>query len=255
MKILAIGDVFSECGVKHTQIVLKDIINDEAIDFVIANGENASGSGISIGAYDELIDAGVDFITLGNHAYGKKDVYSLFETQPNIIRPLNYGDKGEGSKIVKCKGKKIGIINIMGRVGIDESINSPFDVVSGEIKKISEKCDFIIVDFHAEATSEKKAMMYYLDKKVSILFGTHTHIQTSDAQITKNGLGYITDLGMTGAIDSILGVDKDVILDRFVNNARGKFTYAYSDAMLSGCIFEIDENTNKCTNIKTINVR
>ena len=256
MNILAIGDIFAQCGVEHTSLVLRSVIEQENIDFCIANAENASGTGISRRDLDELTDAGVDFFTLGNHAFGKKDVVELFENEPNIIRPANFhlSNPGCGSKIVSACGKKLGIINIMGRVGVNIALDCPFEAVNREIDKLCDKCDFFVVDFHAEATSEKLAMKYHLDSRVSVLFGTHTHVQTADETVTPSGMGYITDLGMTGALDSILGVKKEIILSRFIKGHCQKFEYAYTRAMLSGAVFTIDEKTNLCTKIKRINV-
>lgn len=257
MRILAIGDIFGECGVEHVCMVLRSILEDENIDFCIANGENTSGTGITVSDYNKLYDAGVDAFTLGNHTFGKKDVFKLFDNETNIIRPANYpkGTPGKGSAVLKCNNKKIGIINIMGRVGIDISLDCPFRVCDEEIDKIKSQCDFIFVDFHAEATSEKRAMMYYLDSRVSALFGTHTHVQTADETVTKSGMGYITDLGMSGAEDSILGVKKEIILRRFIQALPQKFEYAYSGAVLCGAVFEIDDETNKCISVKRICVK
>ncbi len=256
MNILAIGDIFAQCGVEHTSLVLRSVLEQENIDFCIANAENASGSGISLGDYDELTDAGVDFFTLGNHAFGKKDVTQLFENEPNIIRPANFhhDNPGKGSAVVSVCGKKIGIINILGRVAINISLDCPFETVNREIDALADQCDFFVVDFHAEATSEKLAMKYHLDSRVSVLFGTHTHVQTADDQVTGQGMGYITDLGMTGAIESILGVKKEIILSRFIKGFGQKFEYAYGRASLNGAIFTIDEKTNLCTKIKRISV-
>ncbi len=256
MNILAIGDIFAQCGIEHTSLVLRGIREQEDIDFCIANAENASGTGISLRDYDELTDAGVDFFTMGNHTYGKKDVINLFENEPNIIRPANFhaSNPGKGSGVVSVKGKKIGIINIMGRVDIGISLDCPFEAVNREMEALKDKCDFFVVDFHAEATSEKLAMKYHLDSRAAVLFGTHTHVQTADETVTPSGMGYITDLGMTGALDSVLGVKKEIILSRFIKGYSQKFEYAYSRAALCGAVFTIDENTNLCTKIKRINV-
>ena len=257
MNILAIGDIFGSCGVEHTQTVLKGIIADENIDFCIANGENASGVGITRKNYDDLTDAGVDFFTLGNHSFGRQDVLKLFETEPNIIRPANYpsGAPGLGSAVVKCKGIRIGILNIMGRVNVNLSLDCPFEAAVREIEKIKENCDIIIVDFHAEATSEKRAMMFYLDGKVSAIFGTHTYVQTADELVTGRGTGYITDLGMTGCEDSVLGVDKNIIINRFTKAVPQKFEYPFGRAILCGAVFSIDEKTGRCKGVKRIAVR
>ncbi|MBR3932871.1 MAG: TIGR00282 family metallophosphoesterase [Clostridia bacterium] len=257
MNILAIGDIFGLCGVEHTEAVLKGIIQDENIDFCIANGENASGVGMTQRDYDRLTDAGVDVFTMGNHTFGKQDIFKLFEQENNILRPANYPDDvpGCGSVVMSAGNTKIGIINIMGRVNIDISLDCPFKACDTEIKKIKDKCDIIIVDFHAEATSEKRAMLFYLDGRVSALFGTHTHVQTGDDQVTGRGTGYITDLGMTGSVDSVLGVDKDIIIKRFITGLPQRFEYSGGRAALCGAVFNIDEKSGKCLGVKRIDVR
>lgn len=257
VKILTVGDIFGRCGVDHLGFVLPALKAEENIDFCIANGENASGSGIGTRDYDAITDAGVDVITLGNHTFGKKDVYSLFDNCYNILRPANYPCTvaGKGSAVFKCGGKRIGVINLMGRVNIPISLDCPFGTADREIEKIRKECDVIVVDFHAEATSEKKAMMYHLDSKVNVLFGTHTHIQTGDETITPRGMGYITDIGMTGAEDSVLGVEKDIILERFITGVGKKFEYSSSKPALWGAIFTIDDETLRCTSVKRVCVR
>ncbi len=254
LKILTIGDIFGQCGVEHTTFVLPGLIREENIDFCVANGENASGSGISRSDYEKLTDAGVDVITLGNHTFGKKDVFSLLNSSYDIIRPANYpeGVSGRGYGIYKRGDKKIGVINLMGRVDIPISLDCPFRIADKIIEEIGDECDIIITDFHAEATSEKKAMMYYLDSRVTVLFGTHTHVQTADETVTQRGMGYITDLGMTGAQESILGVDKDIIIERFITGVGRKFEYASGRATLCGAIFTIDDQTKKCIGVKRI---
>ncbi len=257
MKILAIGDIFAECGMEHLKAVLRGVITDEGVDFCVANGENASGTGISTHDYNELCDAGVDAITLGNHTFRRKDVINLLENETNIIRPANYpsGTAGGGSVIIGVNGVKVGIINIMGRLNIDIALDCPFKVCDREIERIGDSCDIILVDFHAESTSEKRAMLFYLDGRVSALWGTHTHVQTADEQTTRRGTGYITDLGMTGCEDSVLGVQKDIIVERFTTAIPRKFEYAYGRAMLCGAVFDIDEANGKCRSVKRICVR
>lgn len=257
MKILAIGDVFADCGMDHLKAVLGGIIADEGIDFCVANGENASGTGIARHDYDELCDAGVDALTLGNHTFRRKDILGLLENETNIIRPANYpeGTPGAGSCVLKVSGVRIGIINIMGRMNIDVPLDCPFKACDREIKKIEDECDIILVDFHAESTSEKRAMFFYLDGRVSALWGTHTHVQTADEQTSRRGTGYITDLGMTGCEESVLGVEKDIIIERFISPIPQKFEYAYGRAMLCGAVFDIDEMSGKCRAVKRICVR
>lgn len=254
MNILAIGDIFYQCGVSHTLAVLRGIKEDYNIDLCIANAENASGSGISSRNYDELTDAGVDIFTLGNHTFGKRDVLKLFDSQSNIIRPANYPESvpGKGMTTIKCNEKKVGIINLMGRVNISISLDCPFKAADRCIEKLKDECDIIVVDFHAEATSEKIAMKHYLDSRVSILFGTHTHVQTADETVTRDGMGYITDLGMTGVYDSAIGVEKEIILRRFLTGMPQRFEYASGRAALCGAVFGIDDESGRCVSVKRI---
>lgn len=256
MNILAIGDIFGRCGVEHACMVLRSIIAEERIDFCIANAENASGIGISRRDYDELTDAGVDAFTLGNHTFGKRDVLTLFENEYNIIRPANYppGTPGKGSVVLGCGDKKIGVINLMGRVNINVALDCPFRAFDVEYEALRNKCDILMVDFHAEATSEKKAMMYYTDSRADGLFGTHTHVQTADETVTPSHMGYITDLGMTGAEDSVLGVEKEIILKRFVTGIPQKFEYADGRSVLCGAVFSFDDETNRCISVKRLRV-
>ena len=251
MNILIIGDIFGDCGLNYTSLVLREIKQDYDIDFCIANAENVSGgNGITFGDYHTLCEAGVDAFTLGNHAFGKKDVVKLFENENNIIRPINYPDgaPGTGSMILTCKGKKICIINAMGRVNL-LNIACPFRTVENEIKRISDSADIILVDFHAEVTSEKIALGYYLDGKATCVYGTHTHVQTADETILPKGTAYITDIGMTGAIHSVLGISKEIIIQRFVTSLPQKFEHANGKARLCGIILHIDDTTCKCDKI------
>ena len=255
MNILIIGDIFGECGLNYVSLVLREIKQDYNIDFCIANAENTSGgNGLSYGDYHILCDIGIDGFTMGNHTFGRKDIVKIFENEENIIRPLNYpeGTPGKGSMILRCKGKNIGIINIMGRVNL-MNIDCPFRAIEAEITKLREKADIILVDFHAEATSEKIAMGYFLDGKTECVYGTHTHVQTADETILPGKTAYITDIGMTGAIHSVLGVNKNIIIDRFLTSLPQKFEHANGKAKLCGIILTIDDNTNKCTEIKRIN--
>lgn len=254
MKILLVGDIFGTCGMEYIKYTLRSIIDRENIDFVIANGENASGgNGLSYADYDTLMDIGVDVITMGNHTFGRKDIFKIFENQTNVIRPANYpkGTPGMGSTVVNCRGKRIGIINAMGRVNI-MNIDCPFTACDREIENIRDKADIIIVDFHAEATSEKRAMGYYLDGRVACVFGTHTHVETADNCLLPRGTAYITDIGMTGAIDSVLGVSPDVIIDRFITSLPQKFEHALGRAKLCGAILTVDDKTNKALSLELI---
>lgn len=255
MNILIIGDIFGECGLNYASLVMREIKEDNNIDLCIANAENVSGgNGMSYADYNALCEIGIDGFTMGNHTFGRKDIIKIFENETNVVRPLNYpeGTPGAGSMIIRCCGKNVGIINIMGRVNL-LNIDCPFKAVEAEIEKLKDKTDFILVDFHAEATSEKIAMGYFLDGKVECMYGTHTHVQTADETILPKGTAYITDLGMTGAVHSVLGVSKDIIIERFITAMPQKFEHANGKAKLCGIILQIDESTNKCTSIKRLN--
>ena len=253
MKILCIGDIVSRVGRELTAQYIDRYCGD--IDLIVANGENAAhGKGITKPVYDELKRSGIDAITLGNHTWGCADVKRLLEYNEDIIRPLNFDEEcpGSGSMIIKAKnGVNVGIINIIGRVYMQPA-DSPFTAVTKEIERLKEKADIVIVDFHAEATSEKIAMGYYLDGKVSVIFGTHTHVQTADETILPQGTGYITDLGMTGVIHSVLGVEKNAVIGRFLNNMPAKFEPATGKGRFCGCVFEIDEQSKKTVAIERI---
>jgi len=254
MKVLAIGDIFGRGGRDAVFEGLDRHYNQ--FDFVIANGENAShGRGLSKPVYEELSNAGIEAFTLGNHSWGCPDVINIMRYNDNVIRPANFeGDvPGTGSAVLTAKnGVKVGIINLIGRTYMTQSAASPFYTADEEIEKIKSKADIILVDFHAEATSEKIAMSYYLDGRVSAIFGTHTHVQTADEKILPGGTGYITDLGMTGPSISVLGVDKQIILKRFLSPIPQKFQVANGKNQFCGVIFEIDETTKKTLSIKRI---
>ncbi|MCC8168948.1 MAG: TIGR00282 family metallophosphoesterase, partial [Oscillospiraceae bacterium] len=243
MKILCIGDVVSRVGRDMLFRFVDELKYKKSLDLVIANGENAThGRGLARNAYNEMMCAGIDGITMGNHTWGAKEIVSIMKYEKNVIRPANYTGScpGEGSMILTSKsGVKVGIINIIGRVYMDPA-ESPFEVVLEEIEKLKQSVQIILVDFHAEATSEKEAMGQFLDGKVSAVFGTHTHVQTADEMILPNGTGYITDLGMTGPIYSVLGMSSKIIIDRFLTSLPQKFEIAEAKGQLCGCIFDID---------------
>ena len=255
MKVLCVGDVVSRVGRDMLFKYVDELKYLKDIDFVIVNGENSShGRGMTRSTYSEMKRAGADMFTMGNHVWGAKEVVPIMEKEGDVIRPLNMqGEQpGKGSVIMTAKnGTKIGIINLIGQVNMSPA-NSPFDAVVEEIKKLREITPVIFVDFHAEVTSEKMAMGYFLDGKVSAVFGTHTHIQTADAKILDGGTGYITDLGMTGPKDSVLGVNKTVIINRFVSGTQHKFEIATGKGQFCGCIFTVNDTDGKCTDIERL---
>ena len=255
MKVLCVGDVVSRVGRDMLFRYVEELKYQKNIDFVIVNGENSNhGRGMTRSCYNEMKRAGADVFTMGNHVWGAKEVISVMEQEGDVIRPLNMqgNQPGCGSVIMTARnGKKIGIINLIGQVNM-LPCNSPFDAVEKEIEKIREITPIIFVDFHAEVTSEKMAMGYFLDGKVSAVFGTHTHIQTADAKILDGGTGYITDLGMTGRKDSVLGMNKTIIINRFIHTMPQKFEIATGKGQFCGCIFTVDDDSGKCTDVERI---
>ena len=255
MNILVLGDVVNSEGCCFLKKKLPTFKKLKEIDFCIANGENsADGNGITPESAEQLFSSGVDFITTGNHIYRRKEIFDFLDINEFITRPCNYhkSNPGVGSKVVDCGFYSIGIINVMGTMYM-ECLENPFHAVETEIEKLKGKTNIILVDFHAEATSEKKAMGYFLDGKVSAVFGTHTHVLTADNTVLKNGTGYITDIGMCGVKESVLGVNKDIIIDKFRFNMPKRFDKAQGSSMINGCVFTIDKTSGKCTGTELVN--
>ncbi len=254
MNILVLGDVVNSEGCNILKKKLPAFKKLKAIDFCIANGENsADGNGITPDSANQLFSSGIDFITTGNHTYRRKEIYSMLDENEFIIRPCNYSreNPGVGSRVVDCGFFTVGIINVMGTMYM-ENLGNPFDAVDRELEKLNGKTNIILVDFHAEATSEKKAMGFYLDGRVSAVFGTHTHVLTADNTVLPQGTGYITDIGMCGVKNSVLGVDKDIIIEKFRFNMPQRFDKAQGPSMINGCIFTIDKTNGKCTGTELV---
>ena len=255
MKILVIGDLVGESGLKKLQAELGKIKKENEIDFTIVNGENvADGMGIIKKYFDGIINAGVDCVTMGNHTWGKKDIFTFIDN-PKLIRPANYPDGvcGKGYNIYECKDKKVAVVNLIGRTDMNVLSENPFIKVDKILNEIKGKANIIILDCHADATAEKIAMGYHLDGRVSAIFGTHTHVQTADERVLKNGTGYITDIGMTGPKESVIGMDIGASLKRFITTLPEKYKVATGDAKMNGVIFEIDDESCKTLRIKRIN--
>ena len=251
MKILAVGDIVGENGLRKLKEILPNLKQQEKIDFIIVNGENvAGGMGITEKLFNQIIQAGADVVTLGNHTWSKKDIFNFIDNE-KIIRPANYpkGVVGKGYSIYKCKNKKIAVMNLLGRTNMGILTENPFLEADNIINKVRNEVDYIILDFHAEATAEKIAMKEYVEGRVNIIFGTHTHVQTADEEITKSGMGYISDLGMTGPKDSVIGMDKKASIKRFVTTLPEKYRIAEGESKFNGCIFEIDDETGRIQNI------
>ncbi len=254
MKILAIGDIVSSDGREYVYNNLGKIKKQYAIDYCIANGENAAvTNGITVDIARNLIESGVDVITMGNHTFSNKESRVVLEDNPRVIRPANYPPEteGEGYFIEDLGNVKIAVINTMGRVNMTP-LDCPFRATEKILEKISGEADIIMIDFHCETSSEKLAYAYYFDGKVTGVFGTHTHIQTADEQILPKGTGYISDLGMTGVRDSVLGVKKEVIMEMFYTRKHVRFEKAEGEVWFSGCIFDIDDKTNKVKGVKRL---
>lgn len=247
MNVLLIGDVVGDSGTDAVLEKLPLLKEKYNADFTIVNGENAcSANGISRRKAEMLMSAGADVITLGNHTFRQKDAFSLLLHSKNIIRPINYpkGTVGSGECVLEKNGVKIGVFNALGRIYLD-SVDCPFTSLKGALEKSD--ADIKIVDFHAEATSEKRAMGFFLDGLSSVVFGTHTHVQTSDLQVLPKGTGYITDIGMTGPHHSCLGVDKDTVIEKFVTAMPKRFELSDSAARIDGAVFTVCEKDGKCT--------
>ncbi len=256
MRILAVGDIVGENGVKKAKELLPNLKKDKEIDFIIINGENAAGGmGITEKLYKEILYMGADVVTMGNHTWGKKDIFSFID-DPSLIRPANYpkGVCGKGYVIKECRGKKIGVINLIGRTDMNVLSENPFVLINEILEQIKDKVDLIILDFHAEATAEKIAMGYYLDGRVNIIFGTHTHVQTADEQILEKGTAYITDIGMTGPKRSVIGMDIGASIKRFETTLPEKYKLADSECVLNGCIFEVSDSTCRIEKIERISM-
>lgn len=257
MKILAVGDVCGSIGCDYVRKVLPALKRDKKIDFVIINAENsADGNGITPQSAETLLNVGADVLTGGNHSFRRAEVLDYLEEKDNVLRPHNLEDApfGKGYCMIDCGFVSVAVLNLSGKIYLEKSgATCPFACADELIKKAkNDGAKIILLDFHAEATSEKRALGLYLDGKVSAFFGTHTHVQTADEQILQCGTGYITDLGMTGPIDSVLGVKKEIIINRLKSNDMSKFQLADGECSLNGCIFEIDNKTGKTVSIERI---
>jgi metallophosphoesterase (TIGR00282 family) len=256
VRILFIGDIFGKPGREIVRRAVPALVEQRAIDFVVANVENAAaGFGITGDIADALFGYGIDLMTTGNHVWDKKEILEYMPRQPRLLRPANFpaGVPGRGSAVARTRtGEPVGIINVMGRVFM-HPLDDPFAVVLREIEAMRGKTRVILVDFHAEATSEKVAMAWHLDGRATAVVGTHTHVQTADERILARGTACLTDVGMTGPHDSIIGVTVEAALGRFVNAMPAKFEAATGPGRLNAVIVTADEKTGKATAIERLN--
>ena len=257
MKILFIGDVVGQPGRAAVTRLVPGLREERGIDFVIANGENsAHGAGLTEASVQALLSAGVDVITTGDHVWDQKGFEKTIELESRVVRPLNQppGTPGRGSLVIEAgNGVSVGVINVVGRVFMPAS-DCPFRAAQNEVALLRKKTNIIVVDLHAEATSEKIAMGRFLDGQVSLVVGTHTHVTTADEQILPKGTAYITDVGMCGPTDSVLGRDVQAVIRRFVTQMPGRLEVAEGDAALCGVVVEVNEKTGLATAIERIRI-
>ncbi|MEK6286090.1 MAG: TIGR00282 family metallophosphoesterase [Acidobacteriota bacterium] len=258
MKVIIIGDVVGKPGRKILAATLTKLKERHEAEFVVANVENAAeGAGVVPKVGDEILNAGVDVMTSGNHIFDKREVIQYIENQPRLLRPANYAPDAPGKGLwlgSTASGTQVAVINIQGRVFMPPT-DCPFRTADRLLAEIGKRASVIIVDHHAEATSEKLAMGRYLDGRVSVVVGTHTHVQTADEQILPGGTGYITDLGMTGPYDSVIGVESQLVITRFVRGLPIRYQTASQNPQLHGVVVEIDERTGKSVGILRLQVK
>lgn len=253
MNILFIGDIVGRAGRRAVRIFLDEIKEEYNIDFIISNGENSAGGfGITKKVAEELYDYGINFFTMGNHTWDNRDIFNFIDNDPNLIRPLNFPENnpGKGWQTLKINSKKVTIVNLIGQVYM-QSNDSPYHKFMELYPKIKDS-DIILVDFHAEATGEKIAFARAVDGMVTAVIGTHTHVQTNDAQIFPEGTAYITDAGLTGAVDSILGMKPDKMVEKMKTSLPVSYEVGTGDVKIEGVIIKIDDNNNSAKKIMAI---
>ena len=246
VRILAVGDVCGQPGLDCLEKRLKDYKTEHDIAFAVVNGENANVVGITPKQADLIFRAGADVITLGNHTWTRTELRPYLDERRRILRPANFAPQcpGKGINVYQTEFGDVCVLNLIGRFTLDNNTDNPFVIADGYMEEIREK--IILVDFHAEGTSEKRAMGYLLDGRASAVWGTHTHVQTSDACVLPKGTGYITDLGMTGAAQSVLGIDPEQSIGKFMGDPPRRYEAASGPAKLEGCLFEIEAETGRC---------
>lgn len=256
MKILCIGDVVGKNGCEFLRSKLPNLKREKGIDLTVCNGENASdGNGITPTTAQHLFQSGVDVITLGNHTFRRKEIYDYLDDTPCIIRPANFPEgttPGVGYCVVDMGRTQVTCVNLMGTMYMDNGLTNPFNKIDEILNKIDTK--IIILDFHAETTSEKLAMAHYVDGRVTAMFGTHTHVQTSDEKVFQHGLGYITDVGMTGPQCSILGVMPEIVIQKFKTALPVRFDLSQNKCKMECIIFDIDDKSGKTMSCERIRI-
>ena len=252
IRVLCVGDVVGAPGIERVRRSLRKLKNSLGADFVIVNGENASVVGITPDQAEDILDAGADVVTLGNHSFGKREIVRFLEDSDRILRPANYAPQapGRGWAVYDTRFGEVAVIDLIGRCAMDYTPDNPFLLVEKILKKITAK--IILVEMHAEATSEKLAMGYLLDGRVSAVWGTHTHVPTADARVFPKGTGYVTDLGMTGPRESVLGIRPDLSIAKFRGDLTERYRWADGPTKLEGVLFTIDASSGKCLRAERI---
>jgi metallophosphoesterase (TIGR00282 family) len=257
VKVLFIGDIFGEPGRRALARAVPRLVGQRQIDIVIGNGENAAGGfGITPELAEELFDLGLAVITTGNHAWDKKEILDYFPREPRLLRPANYpvGAPGQGSVVVESAGgEQLGILQLMGRAYMP-TLDCPFQTAKKELAALKKRTAAVIVDMHAEATSEKMAMGHYLDGEVVAVVGTHTHVQTADDQILPKGTAYLTDIGMTGPLHSVIGVKKELAIEKFLTGMPRRFEVASGPSVFCAVLLELDARLGKALSIERIRI-
>ena len=254
LRVLAVGDVVGNPGMERIRKSLRWLIRKTGADFTVVNGENASVVGITPRQAEDILDAGADVITLGNHSFSKREIVPYLDDTDRILRPANYAPQtpGRGWAVYETRFGPIGVIDLIGRCNMDYSPDNPFLLVEKILKKLDTR--LILVELHAEATSEKLAMGYMLDGRVSAVWGTHTHVPTADIRVLPQGTGYITDLGMTGPRESVLGIRPELSIARFRGDLPERYRWAEGDTKLEGALFTIDAATGKCLKAERVDL-
>ncbi len=254
MKVLVVGDVVGRPGRSAVRSLLPRIVEEHGVDFVIVNAENAAGgSGITEPTARELLDAGAHVLTTGNHVWGQREAFGYVDREERLLRPANFPDgaPGRGSGIYEVHGERVGVINVQGRTFM-QALDDPFQTAKRLAEELRRECRVVFVDMHAEATSEKMALARFLDGQVTCVFGTHTHVPTADEVVLPGGTAYITDVGMTGPVDSIIGMQPNAIIERFLTGLPVRFEVARGKAALHGILVEADETSGAATGIRRI---
>ncbi len=256
LNVMAVGDVCSEAGLDYLTRHLRTLKKLHGVDFAVVNGENASVVGITPRQAQSILDAGADIITLGNHTWNRPEIGDFLEDNRYILRPANFSPRTPGRGFTVCEGPRglrIGILNLIGRFEIDYNLDSPFAAADKILSDAG--ADVILVDFHAEATSEKGAMAWHLDGRAHALWGTHTHVPTADCQVLPRGLGFVTDVGMTGPALSVLGIDPGQAVNRFLGGMPRRFEAAHGPCKLESVIFSIDTGTGRCVSVQRMDIQ